>query len=151
MEDLDEVGSYAWGAAFLAHQFDSLSASERQTSTSGGSRDIGEGFPNTRLKLASTKNPEQEEFGGFLGLPKESFNSNLVPFGAMASRGRRGGAPAREDKPRREERADQQVPAPQGPVLPPPPPVDYQVFMQGLVGDPTSLEETVESDSERGE
>ncbi|MQM15149.1 hypothetical protein Taro_048088 [Colocasia esculenta] len=51
----------------------------------------------------------------------------------MASRGRRGGAPAREDEPRREERAEQQDPAPQGPVLPPPPPVDYGVFMQGLV------------------
>ncbi|MQL81691.1 hypothetical protein Taro_014150, partial [Colocasia esculenta] len=52
---------------------------------------------------------------------------------AMASRGRRGGAPAREDEPRRDERAEQQAPAPQGPVLPPPPPVDYGVFMQGLV------------------
>ncbi|MQL86501.1 hypothetical protein Taro_019035 [Colocasia esculenta] len=51
----------------------------------------------------------------------------------MASRGRRGGAPAREDEPRRDERAEQQAPAPQGPVLPPPPPVDYGVFMQGLV------------------
>ncbi|MQL90149.1 hypothetical protein Taro_022727 [Colocasia esculenta] len=35
LEDLGEVGGYAWGAAFLAHQFDDLSASERQTSTSG--------------------------------------------------------------------------------------------------------------------
>ncbi|MQL88589.1 hypothetical protein Taro_021151 [Colocasia esculenta] len=51
----------------------------------------------------------------------------------MASRGRRGGAPAREDEPRRDERAEQQAPAPQGPVLPPPPLVDYGVFMQGLV------------------
>ncbi|MQL76269.1 hypothetical protein Taro_008657 [Colocasia esculenta] len=51
----------------------------------------------------------------------------------MASRGRRGGAPAREDEPRRDERAEQQAPAPQGPVLPPPPPMDYGVFMQGLV------------------
>ncbi|MQL89828.1 hypothetical protein Taro_022408 [Colocasia esculenta] len=51
----------------------------------------------------------------------------------MASRGRRGGALAREDEPRRDERAEQQAPAPQGPVLPPPPPVDYGVFMQGLV------------------
>ncbi|MQM22877.1 hypothetical protein Taro_055936, partial [Colocasia esculenta] len=33
--DLGEVGGYAWGAAFLAHQFDGLSATERQTSTSG--------------------------------------------------------------------------------------------------------------------
>ncbi|MQL83908.1 hypothetical protein Taro_016406 [Colocasia esculenta] len=51
----------------------------------------------------------------------------------MASRGRHGGAPAREDEPRREERAEQQARAPQGPVLPPPLPVDYGVFMQGLV------------------
>ncbi|MQM18012.1 hypothetical protein Taro_050995, partial [Colocasia esculenta] len=51
----------------------------------------------------------------------------------MASRGRRGGASAREDEPRHEERAKQQAPAPQGPVLPPPSPVDYGVFMQGLV------------------
>ncbi|MQM19385.1 hypothetical protein Taro_052390 [Colocasia esculenta] len=51
----------------------------------------------------------------------------------MASRGRRGGASAREGKQRRVEQAEQQVPAPQGPVLPPPPPVDYGVFMQGLV------------------
>ncbi|MQL97740.1 hypothetical protein Taro_030438 [Colocasia esculenta] len=35
LEELGEVGGYAWGAAFLAHQFDSLGASERQTSTSG--------------------------------------------------------------------------------------------------------------------
>ncbi|MQL91255.1 hypothetical protein Taro_023869 [Colocasia esculenta] len=35
LEDLGEVGGYARGAAFLAHQFDGLSASERQTSTSG--------------------------------------------------------------------------------------------------------------------
>ncbi|MQM12383.1 hypothetical protein Taro_045300 [Colocasia esculenta] len=51
----------------------------------------------------------------------------------MDSRGRRGGVPARDDEQRRDERAEQQAPAPQGPVLPPPPPVDYGVFMQGLV------------------
>ncbi|MQL78282.1 hypothetical protein Taro_010713 [Colocasia esculenta] len=51
----------------------------------------------------------------------------------MASRGRRGSAPAREGEQRHEEQAEQQVPAPQGPVLPPPPPVDYGVLMQGLV------------------
>ncbi|MQL85286.1 hypothetical protein Taro_017806 [Colocasia esculenta] len=51
----------------------------------------------------------------------------------MASRGRRGGASAREDETRCDEQAEQQAPAPQGPVLPPPPPVDYGVFMQGLV------------------
>ncbi|MQL70472.1 hypothetical protein Taro_002785 [Colocasia esculenta] len=55
----------------------------------------------------------------------------------MASRGRHG-VPARDgeqrrDEPRREDQGEQQAPAPQGPVLPPPPPVDYGVFMQGLV------------------
>ncbi|MQM16973.1 hypothetical protein Taro_049937, partial [Colocasia esculenta] len=49
----------------------------------------------------------------------------------MASRGRRGGVPAREDEPRREERAEQQAPTPQGPILPPLLPMDYGVFMQG--------------------
>ncbi|MQL74525.1 hypothetical protein Taro_006885 [Colocasia esculenta] len=47
----------------------------------------------------------------------------------IASRGRRGGVPARKGEHRREE----QAPAPQGPVLPPPPLVDYGVFMQSLV------------------
>ncbi|MQL70025.1 hypothetical protein Taro_002334 [Colocasia esculenta] len=39
----------------------------------------------------------------------------------------------RRDEPRREDQGEQQAPAPQGPVLPPLPPVDYGVFMQGLV------------------
>ncbi|MQM15150.1 hypothetical protein Taro_048087 [Colocasia esculenta] len=51
----------------------------------------------------------------------------------MASRGRRGGVPALEGEQRHEEQAEQQAPAPQGRVLPPLPPVDYGVFMQGLV------------------
>ncbi|MQM20977.1 hypothetical protein Taro_054007 [Colocasia esculenta] len=51
----------------------------------------------------------------------------------MALRGRHGEVPSREDEQRCEERAEQQAPAPQGPVHPPPPPVDYGVFMQGLV------------------
>ncbi|MQM18823.1 hypothetical protein Taro_051820 [Colocasia esculenta] len=57
----------------------------------------------------------------------------------MASRGRRG-AHAREDEQRREDRDEQQAPAPQGPtVLPPPPPVDYGVFMQGLAQAPAPV------------
>ncbi|MQM16202.1 hypothetical protein Taro_049156 [Colocasia esculenta] len=40
---------------------------------------------------------------------------------------------AREDEQRREEMGEQQAPAPQDPtVLPPPPPVDYGMFRQGL-------------------
>ncbi|MQM06806.1 hypothetical protein Taro_039637 [Colocasia esculenta] len=35
LENLGEVRGYAWGAAFLPHQFDGLSISEQQTSTSG--------------------------------------------------------------------------------------------------------------------
>ncbi|MQL68832.1 hypothetical protein Taro_001125 [Colocasia esculenta] len=68
-------------------------------------------------------------------MPSSSPDCNSVH--GMASRGRRG-VPAREgeqgrDEPRREDQGEQQAPAPQGPVLPPPPPVDYVVFMQGLV------------------
>ncbi|MQL96192.1 hypothetical protein Taro_028869 [Colocasia esculenta] len=53
LEDLGEVGGYAWGAAFLAHQFESLSASDRQTSTSGSgpiytSQPWGEGISHGR-------------------------------------------------------------------------------------------------------
>ncbi|MQM01117.1 hypothetical protein Taro_033866, partial [Colocasia esculenta] len=105
--------------------------------------DQGEGFPDPSLLWRSTKNPEEWCFGDFLGLPKESFNDTFDPFGdknltssplaakissqwpvifpsisfnAMASRGRRGGAPACEDEPRREERAEQQDPVLQGPA-----------------------------------
>ncbi|MQM07464.1 hypothetical protein Taro_040301 [Colocasia esculenta] len=35
LEDLGEVGSYVWGAAFLAHQFESLGSSDQQTAISG--------------------------------------------------------------------------------------------------------------------
>ncbi|MQL94796.1 hypothetical protein Taro_027446 [Colocasia esculenta] len=35
LEDLGQVGDYAWGAAFLAHQFESLGSSDRQTLISG--------------------------------------------------------------------------------------------------------------------
>ncbi|MQM21823.1 hypothetical protein Taro_054868 [Colocasia esculenta] len=35
LEDLGQVGSHAWGAAFLAHQFESLGSSDRQTTVSG--------------------------------------------------------------------------------------------------------------------
>ncbi|MQL93533.1 hypothetical protein Taro_026178, partial [Colocasia esculenta] len=44
-------------------------------------------------------------------------------------------ASRRRDEPRREDQGEQQAPAPQGPVLSPPPPVHYGVFMQGLVQD----------------
>ncbi|MQM11379.1 hypothetical protein Taro_044283 [Colocasia esculenta] len=35
LEDLGEVGGYVWGAAFLAHQFESLGSSDRQIAISG--------------------------------------------------------------------------------------------------------------------
>ncbi|MQL74923.1 hypothetical protein Taro_007303, partial [Colocasia esculenta] len=50
----------------------------------------------------------------------------------MASRGRRGGVPARDDEQRREERTEQQGPVP-----------------QGVVGDVAPSEEAAETDSER--
>ncbi|MQL99618.1 hypothetical protein Taro_032341, partial [Colocasia esculenta] len=42
--------------------------------------DQGEGFPDPSLLWRSTKNPEESSFGGFLGLPKESFNDTFDPF-----------------------------------------------------------------------
>ncbi|MQL69793.1 hypothetical protein Taro_002059, partial [Colocasia esculenta] len=68
-------------------------------------------------------------------MPSSSSDCNSVQD--IASRGRRR-VPARDgeqrrDEPRREDQGEQQAPAPQGPVLPPPAPVDYGVFMQGLV------------------
>ncbi|MQL79830.1 hypothetical protein Taro_012275 [Colocasia esculenta] len=64
--------------------------------------------------------------------PKFDLQTFLVRQ-AMASRGRRS-TQAQEDEQRGEERGEQQAPAPKGPtVLLPPPPVDYGVFMQGLV------------------
>ncbi|MQL99956.1 hypothetical protein Taro_032684 [Colocasia esculenta] len=68
-------------------------------------------------------------------MPSSSPDCNSVHD--MASRGRHG-VPAREgeqrrDEPRRKDQGELQAPAPQGLVLPPPPPVDYGVFMQGLV------------------
>ncbi|MQM04040.1 hypothetical protein Taro_036831 [Colocasia esculenta] len=64
--------------------------------------------------------------------------ANLFDSLAYGSRGRHGAIPTRDgeqrrDEPRRKDQAEQQAPAPQGPVLPPPPPVDYGVFMLGLV------------------
>ncbi|MQM21861.1 hypothetical protein Taro_054906 [Colocasia esculenta] len=57
----------------------------------------------------------------------------------MARQGRRS-TQAREDEQRHEERGEQQALAPQGPtVLPPPPPVDYGVFMQGLTQAPAPI------------
>ncbi|MQM21092.1 hypothetical protein Taro_054125 [Colocasia esculenta] len=55
---------------------------------------------------------------------------------SMASRGRRG-VPAREgeqrrDEPRHEDQGELQAPAPQGPVLPPLPPVDYGGLVQAM-------------------
>ncbi|MQL86653.1 hypothetical protein Taro_019187 [Colocasia esculenta] len=52
---------------------------------------------------------------------------------AMASRGRRGGALAREDEPRREERAEHQASAPQGPILPPSPHMRADVWWASLL------------------
>ncbi|MQL69513.1 hypothetical protein Taro_001814 [Colocasia esculenta] len=82
-----------------------------------------------KSKLAST----------WMDVHVESMSMSMdASFEFMASRCRHGGVPTRDgeqrrDVPRREEQTEQQAPTPQGPVLPPPPPLDYGVFMQGLV------------------
>ncbi|MQL87776.1 hypothetical protein Taro_020326 [Colocasia esculenta] len=72
--------------------------------------------------------------GDYSQLGSERNNGQESDYGqAMASHDRRG-AQALDDEQRSEERGEKQAPAPQGPtVLPPPPPVDYGVIMQGLV------------------
>ncbi|MQL68494.1 hypothetical protein Taro_000762 [Colocasia esculenta] len=46
----------------------------------GDSWSIREGFPDLALVSTSVKNPKEGVFGGFLGLPKESFISILDPL-----------------------------------------------------------------------
>ncbi|MQM00991.1 hypothetical protein Taro_033740 [Colocasia esculenta] len=64
--------------AFMANVKDKASSDDPLLL--GGSLDLGEGFPNIGLKLASTENQEEWCFGGFLGLPKESFINLFDPF-----------------------------------------------------------------------
>ncbi|MQL83071.1 hypothetical protein Taro_015549, partial [Colocasia esculenta] len=74
--------------------------------------------------LSPASSDVDANFSDLHALQSRIFGSKLAhPLGSCPQR--RGGSPAREDEPRREERAEQQAPAPQGPVLPPPPPVDY--------------------------
>ncbi|MQL96274.1 hypothetical protein Taro_028944 [Colocasia esculenta] len=88
------------------------------------SLDIGGCFPDHGLEVTTPQNPEESPFGGFLGLPKESFDDTFDPFGDLL----RGKFYRVLD------------------------PSQFCFFWSsGLVGDPTPLEETVESDSERGE
>ncbi|MQL71994.1 hypothetical protein Taro_004318 [Colocasia esculenta] len=78
---------------------------------------------------------DQVTRGPIVDQPVENLEEEHVPDveipQGMTSRCRCG-VPAREGEQRRDEpQREQQAPAPQGPVLPPPPPVDYGVFMQG--------------------
>ncbi|MQL70490.1 hypothetical protein Taro_002820 [Colocasia esculenta] len=132
----------------MARSEDSIEDSSGGLRRLEDSLNIEEHFPDSGVQQDSSHSPKLGGFGGFLALAEESFFDLLFPLLIfpeakmhvkqvlnmhMATRGRRGGVPARKGEQRREEQAEQQAPAPQGPVLPPPPPVDYGVFMQGLV------------------
>ncbi|MQL92185.1 hypothetical protein Taro_024805 [Colocasia esculenta] len=140
----------------------SSSASSGDPLLLGGSLDLGKGFPNTGLKLASTENQEEGTFGGFLGLPKESFNSNLDSFGDFPRvldphipllfgarfvflHRQELGVKALAAKISSMRPAILPSNSLNGQTLPP-----SSSVPNSLVGD-TPLEETVESDSERGE
>ncbi|MQL70771.1 hypothetical protein Taro_003088 [Colocasia esculenta] len=96
-----------------------------------------EGMKNLSAHIDEEMSALKEEFkslhsrGGTAGSSSSS-QPISIDFSVLQAT-MRGGAPGHEDEPRRDERAEQQAPAPQGPVLPLPPPVDYGVFMQGLV------------------
>ncbi|MQL69961.1 hypothetical protein Taro_002266 [Colocasia esculenta] len=106
---------------------------------------IRERLPHTGVQGRSTQNPDRESFEDSLAQAEEGFSDlNRADISTSSEEivrddsVRECGVPAREgeqrrDEPRREDQGEQQAPAPQGPVLPPPPPVDYGVFMQGLV------------------
>ncbi|MQM21095.1 hypothetical protein Taro_054128 [Colocasia esculenta] len=105
-----------------------------QASTSSGG-------PSVPPELFSFLNDKFETLNTSIQTMSETFELGIqrLENTAIASRGRRG-VPTRENEqrreervgPRREDQGEQQAPAPQGPVLPPPPPVDYGVFMQSL-------------------
>ncbi|MQL86181.1 hypothetical protein Taro_018710 [Colocasia esculenta] len=89
----------------------------------GDSWSIREGFPDFSLVSTSVKNPEEGVIGGFLGLPKESFTATFDPFGVFF----RGMYPTHNV------------------------PTHYLLRRTGVVGDETLVEETLETDSERGD
>ncbi|MQL85772.1 hypothetical protein Taro_018300 [Colocasia esculenta] len=89
------------------------------------SRSLEEGFTDSNLLWRSTKNPKEWCFGGFLGLPKESFISLFDPFEDLFRGNWRHAMLSLSS-------------------------VNGQTVPLSLVGD-TPLEEIVESDSERGE
>ncbi|MQL72160.1 hypothetical protein Taro_004494 [Colocasia esculenta] len=103
--------------------------------------DQGEGFPDPSLLWRPIKNPEEWCFGDFLGLPKESFNDTFDPFGGFVR--------SKLELLRRRRKARNPELHPLHPLLHPERRLVLDLH-KGLVGD-TPLEETVESDSERGE
>ncbi|MQL90298.1 hypothetical protein Taro_022889 [Colocasia esculenta] len=91
LEDLGEVGGYAWGAAFLAHQFESMGASERQTSTSGfypflqvvwqlylEEGDEGQPCAHSAFGRVQWSSPPETAFAGRVGV---SGDSTTLPIG----------------------------------------------------------------------
>ncbi|MQL68885.1 hypothetical protein Taro_001161 [Colocasia esculenta] len=67
------------------HALQSPEFREQATPTIGelSPTSIKEGFPDLALVSTSVKNLEEGVFGGFLGLPKESFTAILDPFGVF--------------------------------------------------------------------
>ncbi|MQL72382.1 hypothetical protein Taro_004713 [Colocasia esculenta] len=111
----------------------------------GGSWDKGEGFPNIFLGSTASRNPEEGIFGSFLGLPKESFTGSFDPFGEFLKGKQELGVNALDAKISSMRPAILPSNSLNGQTLPP-----SSSVQNSLVGD-TALEETVESDSERGE
>ncbi|MQL84195.1 hypothetical protein Taro_016700 [Colocasia esculenta] len=70
----------SWTLHALIQQFGASSGDLQQVEAS---LDIGGGFPYHGLEATTPQNPEQSSFGGFLGLPKESFNGTFDPFGDL--------------------------------------------------------------------
>ncbi|MQL72613.1 hypothetical protein Taro_004952 [Colocasia esculenta] len=103
-----------------------LVASSGDLLRQGGTLDIRLHIPGFGVLRGSSQKPEWRCFGGFLALAEEGFSDLVIRLAgdptsleetveSDSERGERGGIPAREGEPRREEQTEQQAPAPQGP------------------------------------
>ncbi|MQM02179.1 hypothetical protein Taro_034942 [Colocasia esculenta] len=70
----------SWTLHALIWRFGASSGDLQQLEAS---LDIGGGFLDHGLEAITPQNPEESSFGGFLGLPKESFNNTFDPFGDL--------------------------------------------------------------------
>ncbi|MQL72507.1 hypothetical protein Taro_004848 [Colocasia esculenta] len=130
-----------WTLHALIRRFGASSGDLQQLEAS---LDIGGGFPDHGLEATTPQNPEESSFGGFLGLPKESFNDTFDPFGDLL-RGKQpihfvhvDTPPSLRTTPPTPPPANTPHPEPLPPCAPPPPPTPVAVGKQ-IVSNASSI------------